>query len=282
MRNIASVLCVLICCVTVGVNAPARAAVVDLAPDRDNTLFESDTGSLSNGAGPGLFVGTIEAGLERRGLLHWDLAGAVPDGATINSAVLTLHLNRANASGTPSIEARRVLADWGEGASDSSTGGSAGGQGAPAATGDATWLHRFFDTDLWTNAGGDFAAAVSANVVQNGGEFTWSGDGLTADVQGWLDNPAENFGLLLLGADGGARKFESRESADASLRPNLRITFSTDDGGGGGGGNAIPLPSTLVSGGVLLVLAGVAVVRYNSPTFARAIQPYSSPFSPRP
>ena len=31
------------------------------------------------------------------------------------------------------------------------------------------------------------------------GQYTWSSAQMVADVQGWLDNPASNFGWLMLG-----------------------------------------------------------------------------------
>ena len=128
----------------------------------------------------------------------------------------------------------RVLADWGQGASNS---GDPGGGGAPAMTGDATWLHRFFDTTLWTAQGGDFVGSLSASTnVAGAGKYTWSGPTMAADVQAWLDNPSSNFGWILLGSDIDveARRFDSREIADESLRPSLTVSFT--------GAAAIPLP----------------------------------------
>ena len=53
--------------------APAALAdVVTIAPNKDNTLYESATGSLSNGAGEHFFVGrtdVISGGAIRRGVI---------------------------------------------------------------------------------------------------------------------------------------------------------------------------------------------------------------------
>jgi hypothetical protein len=237
-----------------GGSLAARGASVTLGPDRDNTLFESATGALSNGAGPSLFAGVTDDGPERRGLIHFDIASIVPVGATIQSASLDLNLSRSNAPQATAIELHRVLADWGEGASDSSTGGSAGGQGAPAATGDATWLHRFFDAVRWTNPGGDFASDVSSSIqVSQNGHYVFSGDALRDDVQTFLDNPAGNFGWLILGI-GQARRFDSRENSDADVTPKLVLSFT-------GAGPAIPLPPALPGGAALLMLGMVFHVR---------------------
>jgi hypothetical protein len=68
----------------------------------------------------------------------FDVASQVPAGSTIVSAAARAGLQHGN-TGPSNIELHRVLADWGEGASNSNTG-----QGAPSQTGDATWIHRFF------------------------------------------------------------------------------------------------------------------------------------------
>lgn len=120
--------------------APTSAqTIISLTPEKDNTLFEAADGSLSNGAGPSLFSGVTSSGNIRRALLKFDLSGMVPSGATITGASLTLNMSKTTA-GAETLTLHRVLTDWGEGASVSSGGG---GAGAPAQTGDATWLHTF-------------------------------------------------------------------------------------------------------------------------------------------
>ena len=48
--------------------------------------------------------------------------------------------------------------------------------------------------------GGDFSATVSASQSVGAiGQYTWSSAQMVADVQSWLDNPASNFGWLVLG-----------------------------------------------------------------------------------
>jgi len=80
--------------------------------------------------------------------------------------------------------ALRLLADWGEGTSNA-TGGLGEGGGGPATTNDATWVHRFYSTQLWNTPGGDFAAAASATTtVSDIGNYSWSGAGVTARTVG--------------------------------------------------------------------------------------------------
>lgn len=199
---------------------------VSILPVKDNTLYEQVDGTLSNGAGQYLFAGTTSLGAIRRGLLAFDLTEALPPGAEVVSATLTLYMSRTIAGDQP-IELRRVLADWGEG--DSQAGGEEGG-GAPAGMGDATWLHTFYDSQFWTTAGGDFASVASAvTTVGAVGSYEWSSDQMLDDVEGWLDNPATNFGWLLLGNEAAsttAKRFNTREHIDTATRPVLTIVYS--------------------------------------------------------
>src|SRR5262249_4542832 len=73
-----------------GVPLAAQRADVSIPASADATLYEDPTGSLSNGAGTGLFVGLTAAGQKRRALLQFDVASAVPPGATIVFAQLQL------------------------------------------------------------------------------------------------------------------------------------------------------------------------------------------------
>ena len=66
--------------------ALAQTTTVTLNPDKDNTLYESATGSLSNGAGAYLFSGVTGQPGIRRTLVHFNVAGSVPAGARIVSA----------------------------------------------------------------------------------------------------------------------------------------------------------------------------------------------------
>lgn len=204
-----------------------RATATDtiaLTPVLDNTLYESTLGTISNGAGQHLFAGTTGNGDIRRGLLAFDLSG-IPAGAIVLSATLTLTMSKTIAGETP-VALHALTADWGEGTSDAL---GEEGTGATAAPGDATWLHTFFDTDLWAQPGGDFDAAPSAVTPVGGpGVYAWASPGLAADVAGWLANPSGNFGWVLLGDETAAttaKRFDSRENAPAN-RPRLAITYT--------------------------------------------------------
>jgi hypothetical protein len=217
---------------------PAAADVVTIPASRDNTLYQSSSGNVSNGAGEVFFAGhtSVFTNSNRRGLILFDIAGSVPAGSTINSVTLRLHLTRAPSLPEPSpMNLHRVLASWGEGTSNPV--GQEGG-GAPATPGDATWLHRFFNTVFWASQGGDFSATVSATTLAgNVAFYSWGPTAaMRADVQGWLDNPAANFGWMLRGDEAtleSARGFDTHESLTPANRPALDVDFTPAASGAG-------------------------------------------------
>jgi hypothetical protein len=201
-----------------------NAAIAVINPSKDNTLYEYDPveGDHSNGAGFHFFAGENGMGELRRGVLAFDIAGTIPAGSTITAVSLTMNMSMTPA-GALTVELHELLADWGEGTSHAPMGE---GDGAPATPNDATWRHRFFDSAFWTTPGGDFSATVSASQSVGGvGQYTWSSAQMVADLQTWLDNPATNFGWLVLGdetAIATAKRFDTRESASP---PMLTIQY---------------------------------------------------------
>jgi hypothetical protein len=203
----------------------AIAQLANINPIKDNTLYEfvPADGDRSNALGLHFFTGETGMGELRRGVLAFDIAGNIPAGSAILGVTLSLNMSMTP-SGTPrTTELHKLLADWGEGTSQASGGE---GEGAPATTNDATWRHRFFDTIFWTTEGGDFSATVSASQsVGTVGMYTWSSSQMVADVQSWLNDPATNFGWLVLGDESEiatAKRFDTRESASP---PVLTIQF---------------------------------------------------------
>jgi len=191
----------------------AAAEVVALAPSQDVTLYEDSAGAPGTGPGNGLFVGpNAEGGFARRAVLAFDLIGRIPPGSQIHSAVLTLHMAKA---GTESqiVYLHRMLAPWGESPSP------------------ATWIQNFPPDRAWAQPGGDYDPAVStACEVNDVGFYTWGPVArMTQDVQQWVDNPASNFGWILIGQEPApeiGKRFNSRECADTLHRPTLTIHFT--------------------------------------------------------
>ena len=246
------------------VAAPAALGeVVTISASKDNTLYK-ESGLLSNGSGQVFFAGHtgVLTNTVRRGVIGFDIAGPVPPGATITSVTLTLHLIRVSFAAPPTtIGLHRLLADWGEGASDPPF---QEGGGAPAEPGDATWLNTFFPGSFWVSPGGDFSATVSASRSVAGIAFyTWGPTTqMRDDVQSWLDNPSSNFGWLLQGDEillQSARGFDSRQSLTVANRPVLTVNFTSPGVAAGrvpdGGqvpGNPLKLQRDAASGEITL------------------------------
>ncbi|MCH8241477.1 MAG: hypothetical protein IH897_02570, partial [Planctomycetes bacterium] len=175
------------------------ADVVNLLPAKDNTLYQSGNG-ISNGLGAHFFTGrTGQSNFlsRRRAVIAFDIAGSIPPDSTINGVTLRLFMSRSPTGASMLTFLRRLDADWGEGTSNDSGGE---GSGALATVGDATWANTFFPNGFWNSAGGDFTVFPSgAAAVAGIGIYTWSSDQMVADVQGWLDNPATNYGWILTG-----------------------------------------------------------------------------------
>ena len=214
-----------------GVALPQSQTVV-LEASQDNTLFESTTGVVSNGAGPRGFLGGTGQGFLRRYLIQFDVAGALPSGAVVQSATLGFSTLSLSPNGGPDYfqDIHRMTQAWGEGTSNSGNSG----QGAPATTGDATWIHAFNPGTLWSSVGGDFALPASGSYnVTSVGPFSYSSAGLASDVQAWLDQPATNFGWMLKSATelaGTTVALASREANDPSHVPTLTIEYVPPSG----------------------------------------------------
>ena len=194
----------------------------------DAALYENNTGALANGSGIYLFAGQTAVGELRRSVIRFDIAAAIPAGASILSATLRLNLSRTNLDAGPQpFGLHRVARAWNEGPSDAE---SEEGFGALSETGDTTWLHTFYNDQFWDTPGGDFAAVASATQTADlGGFYTWSDAQLAADVQDWLDTPAANFGWLLQGKEGEnltAKRFDAREHPEAARRPALIVEYT--------------------------------------------------------
>ena len=206
-----------------------------------------------------LFTGRTNqsGGAYRRSLIYFDLS-ALPSGAVIDSVSLTMVMSGGAPSGLGAggdhpqgytgpldISLDRMLANWGAGSSGAGmgnggsvapgTGGPPGGSGGAshgfaATPGDATWIYNFFNTSSWTTPGGDYVTTPSATqgVSINPQYVTWSSPGLVSDVQGWVNNPATDFGWMIVGdesTNGTSRLFVSSESPNTAYRPALTIVY---------------------------------------------------------
>lgn len=193
---------------------------------KDNTLYESSGGLLSNGKGVRFFSGKTGQDLIRRGLIEFDVAASVPSDATITGVRLRLRMSKT-ITDARLIRLHRVLAEWGEGTSNAP---AEEGQGAASTPGDATWIHTFYPDQFWASAGGDYDPAPSGETWVDGvGFYEWSSPGMIADVQVWLDEASDNHGWILIGDESiqaTAKRFDTRETTIVGNRPALTIDYT--------------------------------------------------------
>lgn len=225
MDRICSSLAVL--CVVAG--ASLGQTTVEIGSAKDNTLYQTSSGTLSNGAGSYFFTGLTAGFNIHRGLIEFDIAGSIPEGATIESATLSLEMSRT-ASGEVPVTLHRIQQEWGEGTSNA---GGEEGQGAPVTDGDCTWVHAEYQSGggsvLWTNRGGDFDPAPSASIqIFLPGRYEWSSAQMAADVQGWLDDDASNHGWLIQSDEktASSKRFNAKDHANPSTHPVLTVVYT--------------------------------------------------------
>jgi len=219
------------------------AATMALPAVADSTLYEA---SPDNNLGDGttFMAGLRPKGGRSRGVLRFDLT-RLPANIVIYSAALTLTVTTTLPvlPASSFFDLRRVTQAWGEGNKSSFSGG------LPASQGEATWDSARASIANWRNPGGDFVGTVAASQFIGGdGSYTFnSTPSLVSDVQTWHDNPANNFGWILMSESEGVsrtvRRFASHENSTQG--PDLIVTFTV-----------VPEPGTLA----LLGLAAVFVL----------------------
>ncbi len=178
----------------------------------------------NDGSGATLEATAYDVGDDNRTLIRFAGLSNIPSTATINSVTLTLNCsaNLANLTAPNEVVIHRCLRAFVEG--------------------QATW-NVYSTGNSWASAGGlgsgDAEASASHTEAPSSGtgDKTFSGAGLLADVQAWVDGSVTNNGWLVkhsgdpsASAQTKVYEFVSSEGADGS-RPELSVTY-TDAGGG--------------------------------------------------
>ncbi|MGQ9585404.1 MAG: DNRLRE domain-containing protein [Anaerolineae bacterium] len=169
----------------------------------------------------------FRAGGAKRPILRFDL-GSIPAGATIASATMNLHTTSAQSvpDRSTTVSVYQVLRAWNEM--------------------QVTWNHALTGTP-WSGGGcngvldRDFTEVT--HVVVNQPNTAYAFD-VTSLVQGWVNVPATNFGMVLI-ASGPTVGYEfySSEWAIMAERPSLTVTYSTVPSG-----TATPTPTVTATG----------------------------------
>lgn len=215
----------ILCLVVLSWPLCSLAEVANLAVIEDTFI---NSGAPGNNAGA---TGWFDAGRDgiggiRRGLLRFDL-GSIPPGSTVTSATLQLMVVKVPANGpvNSTFDLLRLLAGWKEGT-------KAGSGGAPATAGETTWNARIMGTAAWTAPGAKSNAAATASASTAVGsadnaKYSWTGAGLVADVQLWVNEPAQNFGWLLTSrAEASARSVRGFVSRQGGAVPAHSWSFT--------------------------------------------------------
>jgi len=199
------------------------------AAETDDGWISASRKSYNFGADT-LFI-VDEKGGPHRGMIRFDVEGALPRGAKLTGASLELFAN--GVVGTGYFRLYGLSQDWIEG----SCSGSCGTAGVTWDTTDGT--------NAWTTPGGDpDTSAVSE--VQAGGSGTWHRWNISAIARQWVSGERANYGLLI-SAEGASASFHSSDNADATTRPRLTLSYSCKCG------QACTMPQG--SGIVLLVVS---------------------------
>jgi hypothetical protein len=209
------------------------AEIIQLRPAADTALLEAFP--TNNVGGQRWFnAGTTQTYLKNRGLIRFDIAGALPANVRILSATLTVEVVGQPVDGyaIENFRLHRVLRDWAEG----NNSGAPPRLGSPAGTNECNWTHRFaFTSETWAAPGGsnavDYASDYSVDTYVYdtfASPYTFGpAPGMTADLQQWLEHPETNFGWMFIAEHEDinftARRFASRE--DPTLAPVLTIDF---------------------------------------------------------
>jgi len=120
----------------------------------------------------------------------------VPEGATIESATLSLYVATA---GNETVNVHRITAPWAE------TGVT------------------------WNNFGGAYDMAVEGSFVTDAA-FEWRSVDVTALVQDWVDGIHSNYGMLLEQGPTQHSTYRSSEYSTVELRPMLEICYTGSGG----------------------------------------------------
>jgi hypothetical protein len=217
--------------------AAAHAGSVSATLCHD-TFVNSIHPDNNNGASTSFFTGESGDGGSMRALVKCDLPAGINERITVTQATFTVTTTGLGPTGTiaPAAATESLYAvteAWGEGNKVGATLGTFT-VGEPCTLGEASWNQRQCGIANWLVPGGTVAAlsATASSPASIGAGVTFTGSGLTADIQNWATTPTSNYGWQMSssteGTSGQAQRFASRESG-AGI-PGLAITFTCKAG----------------------------------------------------
>ena len=196
-----------------GMQAYGAIATIEAANIQDTTIAEGDFPDNSSGACDSLFVGNTDNGFARRALLRFDVGAQIPPGAIINSVTLTFSISRGGNNADSTMTLQQINGPWVEGTEGCGVRG--GGQGEPS-TGGVTW-----------NTMPTLGATSASAPVTGSDPVVWNNTAaMVADVQGWLDAPANNNGWIVIGDETNPTTARRFDSSEGGTPPQLVIDFT--------------------------------------------------------
>lgn len=219
--------------VSVAVNAPVTLALREGVNGFSHvcTFIRGDSTGWNSGARDQFIIGRW-SGQPLRAIFSFDLS-PLGTNAGIQSASLDLWTDATAGTGSVSnLELHPLLGTPVEGTGDGSSAANGAGTGA-------TWLSRTGGTnasDLWTNAGGDFATNILATVpgydaTISGAQKTFAASSNFVFLAQTALNAGQPLNLLLCspmteaGGNNDISRISSDDSAIVMQRPQLTLTF---------------------------------------------------------
>jgi hypothetical protein len=248
----------------IGVSSVRADLLANISSTGDNTLFQANNNDLGD---PGIFAGTDGGTLFKYGLMAFNIS-TIPAGATITSATLDLYIGMvAGSSGSNvtdfgplrTISLYDESQAWGASTNVASASSFNGhGQGSAANPGDATWNYAAYNTTAWSTGDPANITSTSTSLATtsgiegtNGAEVQWTSTALATEVQGWVNTPSTNNGLVVVNDDStDATDFlafwgaQGAANAKNGMAPVLAVTYVVPE----------PLSASLVLFGAPILL----------------------------
>jgi len=172
----------------------------------DTYLWDGQSDGDPYGASVKMTLCGYDVGDRQRPLLRFDLTSISP-GTTITSGILWLY-NYEEHGGSGDYVAYETTTAWDEAS--------------------ATW-NLAATGQSWTTPGGDYnpAAEICRITKDPAAVDQWMAFDITSAVQGWIDNPSSNIGMIIKVDNEAAmiaNRFHSSAVATQSLRPKLVVS----------------------------------------------------------
>jgi hypothetical protein len=141
-------------------------------------------------------------------IVFFDMAGALPAGADVRKAVMTIYVNDYYGSCDVEFSVFPLSSDWYEA--------------------EATWNNRFSGI-TWSAPGGDYSTPAVATVTVSGEDFPIDISLPASLIESWLTSNENNMGLILVPGSGVPSEcglvFTTSDNIYILRRPRLTVYY---------------------------------------------------------